>query len=158
MRATWRRTSTASSESLHARDRSASLRDGVGARARDRARRRAAGSRVERRRGRALRRRRGAPHRPKAQPLGRGERAPCGRAGREEWSPRLVRSGAAQLNARYRDATKSPRDAAAWRAFAAVKRASEAVLRSDGTRAGTRSALRTTTFDAHVGVPLRVDA
>ncbi len=68
-----------------------------------------------------------------------------------DWHPALTRSGAAQLNARFRDHAGMPMDEAAWRGWMAVKVAYEAALRA---RSGEDDILALE-FDGYKGLPLR---
>ena len=68
-----------------------------------------------------------------------------------EWHPRLVRDGAAALNARFRRHAGAAMDAAAWRGWMAVRVAFDAALRAISGEAD----LLAQTFDGHKGQPLR---
>ncbi|HTU99192.1 MAG TPA: hypothetical protein VMF13_01540 [Luteitalea sp.] len=68
-----------------------------------------------------------------------------------EWHPRLVRDGAAALNARFRRHAGAAMDAAAWRGWMAVRVAFDAALRAIAGEAD----LLAQTFEGHKGQPLR---
>ncbi len=68
-----------------------------------------------------------------------------------DWHPMLARSGAAQLNTRFRQHAGMAMDEAAWRGWMAVKVAHQAAMR---TLAGEADLLALE-FDGHKGMPLR---
>ena len=68
-----------------------------------------------------------------------------------EWHPRLVRDGAAALNARFRRHAGAAMDAAAWRGWMAVRVAFDAALRA----VSGEGDLLAQTFEGHKGQPLR---
>jgi len=73
------------------------------------------------------------------------------------WDSHLQRFGASQLNDRYAAAAKREMDGAAWAGWAAIKIASETVLRARSTDAAKMIAYLeapTTEFDGHKGWPL----
>jgi ABC-type branched-subunit amino acid transport system substrate-binding protein len=73
------------------------------------------------------------------------------------WGPDLQRFGASQLNDRYRDRYHSGMDGFAWAGWAAVKIATEAVLRTQSSSPAKLLAYLespSTQFDGHKGWPL----
>ena len=75
------------------------------------------------------------------------------------WHHTLEKFGAAQLNARFRAATRAPMDSDAWVAWFSMKILVESALRTRSTDASVLDAfIASGAFDGHKGIPLRFDA